>query len=202
MGACSFEDPLQGFQVEDCQKGGGCVLLPASEQLAVMPNHFANEIGKELLLKELMEEIAEKNFDVAILDSPPSFDLITINAYIAASHVLIPVQCEGYSLDGVEKVFKDIGRVAKRYNPEIKILGLAPTMFDKRKRLARDVLKNLREGFPSQIFETPIRDSVAIAEAPTYGKSIFDYDPKGYGSIDYACLRECGDLLYPYCNCR
>lgn len=167
---------------------GGCVLLaPASRQLAAMPEVFAQEFGKELLLKEALAGL-QSTFDIALIDSPPSLDLLAINTYVAADAMLIPVQCEFYALEGLTLMRDDVVRVRQRLNPDLSILGIIPTFVDRRKRLCRDVLTVLREKHSAEVTQSQIRDNVALAEAPSHGKSIFAYDPKSYGAADYAAL--------------
>lgn len=175
--------------VESGSDTGGCVfLVPASRQLAAMPEVFSQEFGKELLLKEALQELDEKAFDVVLIDSPPSLDLIAVNTYVAADLVLIPVQCEFYALEGLELMQQDMARVRQRLNPELTTLGILPTFFDKRKRLCRDVLAMLRQKYPEETTQTVIRDTVALAEAPSNARSIFAYDPQSYGTGDYTAL--------------
>ena len=170
------------------EKGAGCVLLaPASRQLAAMPEVFAQEIGKELLLKEALEAV-QGTFDVIIIDSPPSLDLLAINTYAAADAVVIPVQTEFHSLEGLSLMQDDLERVRRRLNPHLAVLGIVPTFVDRRKRLCRDVLDVLTEKHSADLMQTVIRDNVTLAEAPSHGQSIFTYDPKSYGAQDYAAL--------------
>ena len=170
------------------EKGRGCVLLaPASRQLAAMPEVFAQEIGKELLLKEALE-LVQGTFDVVIIDSPPSLDLLAINTYAAADAVLIPVQCEFHSLEGLALMQDDLERVRRRLNPNLAVLGIVPTFVDRRKRLCRDVLDVLTEKHAVDLTQNVIRDNVTLAEAPSHGQSIFAYDAKSYGAQDYAAL--------------
>lgn len=168
-------------------EGGGCVfLIPSSRQLAAMAEIFAQEFGKEFLLKEALEKLPS-TFDIVVIDSPPSLDLLAINTYVAATKVLIPVQCEFYSLEGLTLMHDDLHRVQQRLNPNLQILGIVPTFVDMRKRLCRDVLKTL---YAKHEFTTKstIRDNVSLAEAPSFGKSIFAYEPKSYGAQDYTAL--------------
>ena len=170
------------------EKGAGCVLLaPASRQLAAMPEVFAQEIGKELLLKEALEAV-QGTFDVIIIDSPPSLDLLAINTYAAADAVVIPVQTEFHSLEGLALMQDDLERVRRRLNPNLAVLGIVPTFVDRRKRLCRDVLDVLTEKHASDLTQSVIRDIVTLAEAPSHGQSIFAYDAKSYGAQDYAAL--------------
>ena len=170
------------------EKGAGCVLLaPASRQLAAMPEVFAQEIGKELLLKEALEAV-QGTFDVIIIDSPPSLDLLAINTYAAADAVVIPVQTEFHSLEGLSLMQDDLERVRRRLNPHLAVLGIVPTFVDRRKRLCRDVLDVLANQHAADLMQAAIRDNVTLAEAPSHGQSIFGYDPKSYGAQDYAAL--------------
>ena len=170
------------------EKGAGCVLLaPASRQLAAMPEVFAQEIGKELLLKEALEAV-QGTFDVIIIDSPPSLDLLAINTYAAADAVVIPVQTEFHSLEGLALMQDDLERVRRRLNPNLAVLGIVPTFVDRRKRLCRDVLDVLTEKHATDLTQSVIRDNVTLAEAPSHGQSIFAYDAKSYGAQDYAAL--------------
>ena len=170
------------------ENGRGCVLLaPASRQLAAMPEVFAQEIGKELLLKEALEAV-QGTFDVIIIDSPPSLDLLAINTYAAADAVVIPVQTEFHSLEGLALMQDDLERVRRRLNPNLAVLGIVPTFVDRRKRLCRDVLDVLTEKHATDLTQSVIRDNVTLAEAPSHGQSIFAYDAKSYGAQDYAAL--------------
>ena len=170
------------------EKGAGCVLLaPASRQLAAMPEVFAQEIGKELLLKEALEAV-QGTFDVIIIDSPPSLDLLAINTYAAADAVVIPVQTEFHSLEGLALMQDDLERVRRRLNPNLAVLGIVPTFVDRRKRLCRDMLDVLTEKHATDLTQSVIRDNVTLAEAPSHGQSIFAYDAKSYGAQDYAAL--------------
>ena len=166
----------------------GCVLLaPASRQLAAMPELFAQEYGKELLLKESLAKLGD-TFDLVLLDSPPALDIAAINTYTAADAVVIPVQCEFYSLEGLTLMRDDLERVRQRLNPALAVLGIVPTFVDRRKRLCRDVLAVLTKKHSEEATQSVIRDNVALAEAPSHGQSIFAYDAKSYGAQDYAAL--------------
>ena len=168
--------------------GAGCVLLaPANRQLAAMPEVFAQEYGKELLLKEALAGL-EASFDYLLIDSPPALDLAAINTYAAADFVLVPVQCEFYALEGLSLMQDDLQRVRQRLNPGLAVLGIVPTFVDRRKRLCRDVLDVLAKNHADAVTASTIRDNVALAEAPSHGQSIFAYDAKSYGAQDYNSL--------------
>lgn len=175
--------------VEQGKQGGGVFLAPASRDLAAMPELFAQEYGKEMLLKEALTGL-EQNIDVVMIDSPPALDLLAVNTYVAANWMVIPVQCEFYSLEGLMLMKEDLRRVKARLNPLLQILAVVPTFVDKRKRLCRDVLKLLEShaDFGSTVTKTCIRDNVSLAEAPSNGVSIYMYEPKSYGAQDYKAL--------------
>ncbi len=162
-------------------------LAPATRDLAAMPDIFATEYGKEMLLKEALATLP-KSFDAVLIDGPPSLDLSAIMTYTAADYLLIPMQCEFYALEGLGLMFDDFKRIQQRLNPGLHILGIVPTFVDKRKRLCRDVLDVLAKEYKEHLMTTTIRDNVTLAEAPSYGKSIFAYDVKANGAQDYEAL--------------
>ncbi len=167
----------------------GCVyLIPALRELAAMGEIFANDFGKEMLLKECLEQV--NTFDYVLIDSPPSLDLIAVNTYTAGDYIVIPVQCEFFSLEGLALMANDLERVKTRLNPSLEILAIVPTFYDKRKRICRDVVGLLHEQHKELVTSTYIRDNVALAEAPSNGESIFQYDSSCYGSTDYRKLAE------------
>jgi chromosome partitioning protein len=177
--------------VEPQSANGGCVVLaPANIQMAAFPDLFAQTIGRESILKEALDNLgaADAAFDFVLIDSPPSLDLLAVNTYAAADQVLITVQCEFYALEGLSKAENDIAKVRQKLNPEIGLLGILPTLYDKRKCLCRDVLAELGNRYGDAVLKPAIRDIVALAEAPSYGKSIFSYSPKSYGAMDYTAL--------------
>ena len=122
-----------------------------------MPEVFAQELGKELLLKEALEQV-QTMFDVVLIDSPPSLDLLAINTYAAADAVLIPVQTEFHSLEGLALMHDDLERVRRRLNPHLAVLGIVPTFVDRRKRLCRDVLDVLAEKHSADLMQAVQKD--------------------------------------------
>ena len=163
----------------------GIDLLPASRDLAVAELAFASKLGRENLLKKALKDAA---YDFAIIDCPPSLGLLTVNALTAATGVLIPVQAEYYALAGLDLIQETMQGVVENLNPGLLTLGILLTFFDGRKSLNRDVANGLRERWGNLVFKTPIRDNVALAEAPSNGQSIFDYRSQSYGAQDYAAL--------------
>jgi chromosome partitioning protein len=142
------------------------------------------EYGKERLLKNALAPIRD-NYDYIFIDCPPSLGLLNTNALTAADSVLIPVQCEYYSLEGVTQLLLTIRLVQKTSNPDLSIEGLVMTMFDIRTRLSVDVSQEVRKTFSDLVFENSIPRNVKLSEAPSRGVSIFEYDPRSIGAKAY-----------------
>ncbi|MEK7084386.1 MAG: ParA family protein, partial [Patescibacteria group bacterium] len=135
----------------------------------------------------LLEEVKHA-YDYVIIDCPPSLALLTLNGLVAADELLIPVQAEYYALEGLGQLLETIQLVQTHLKPELSILGAVLTMFDKRTKLSEDVLHELYKYFPDTIFRSVIPRTVRLAEAPSYGKSILQYDPNGKGARAYERL--------------
>lgn len=162
-------------------------LLPSSQDLAgagVEMVHFDN---REFKLYDVLRQI-RTDYDYIIIDSPPSLGLLTINGLVASDEVLIPVQTEYYALEGLSQLLQTIELVQKHLQPNLKIMGAVLTMYDKRNRLARQVVKEMRNHFPGHVFESVIPRSVRLAEAPSFGKSILNFDSLSKGARSYKNL--------------
>ena len=120
--------------------------------------------------------------------SPPTLNLVSINALTAATHLLIPIQTHYFSLDGMRELFKTVELVQARFNPQLKILGILPTLYDRRTRMNRATLAAIREHFKDQVFDTVIHASPALSECPMMGQPIIRYAPQTRGSRDYQQL--------------
>jgi len=162
-------------------------LLPSSQELAgagVEMVHFDN---REFKLYDVLRQI-RTDYDYIIIDSPPSLGLLTINGLVASDEVLIPVQTEYYALEGLSQLLSTIELVQKHLQPNLKIMGAVLTMYDRRNRLARQVVKEMKNHFPGHVFESVIPRSVRLAEAPSYGKSILSFDSLSKGARSYKNL--------------
>lgn len=166
----------------------GLEVLPSSLSLSAAEMELSSMAGREYLLKEALADLPPRDF--VLLDCPPSLGLLTLNALTAAQEVFIPLQTEFLALQGMSKLVDTVKVVKKRLNPDLTISGIIGTLFDARKNLNREVVDKIREYFADKLFETLIHDNVALAEAPSYGQTIFEYRPDCRGAKDYLALSQ------------
>ncbi|NPV89054.1 ParA family protein [Coprothermobacteraceae bacterium] len=164
-------------------------LIPSSLDLAGAEVELVNLLSRESRLRNALEPVSDR-FDLIIIDTPPSLGLLTINALTASDWLLVPIQCEFFALEGVGQLLKTVNLVKKFLNPKIDILGYLLTMYDKRTKLSQEVERELREYFGDKVFSTVIPRSVRLAEAPSYGQSIIEYDRHSAAAQAYARLAE------------
>ena len=167
----------------------GFDILPSASNLAGANVELVDIEEREFRLRKTLNQI-RTNYDYILIDSPPSLGLLTINGLVAAEQVIIPVQCEYYALEGLSQLFNTIELVRNSLNPDLKILGVLLTMYDKRNKLAQDVAAEVKKNFPGRVFETMIPRSVSLAEAPSFGKTIFQFDEYSKGGLAYRQLAE------------
>lgn len=165
----------------------GYRVAPATINLAGAGVELVNMPEREFRLAKVVDEV-RADFDYIIIDGPPSLGLLTINSLVAASHVLIPVQAEYYALEGLKQLLDTIGLIQTHIKPNLGILGAVVTMYDQRNRLARAVVKELEQFFPNRVFKSIVPRNVRLAEAPSYGQSIVEYDRHSSGSQAYQAL--------------
>jgi len=161
-------------------------IIPSSLGLSGAEVEFSKIAGREFLLKETLREL--KGFDYVLIDSPPSLGLLTLNALTTAQEVYIPLQVEFLALQGLSKLLETIEIVKKRLNKNLEITGIIATRFDGRKNLNKEVVEKIKDYFGDKLFKTFIRDNISLAEAPSFGKTIFEYKPKSHGAKDYLNL--------------
>lgn len=162
-------------------------LAPANIQLAGAEIELVNVVSRETRLRKSLNEI-KNDFDFILMDCPPSLGLLTLNALTAADGVLVPIQGEYYALEGVTQLMETINLVKKSLNPKLSIFGVIVTMFDSRTQLAHQVANEVRKYFGNKVFRTIIPRNVRLSEAPSYGKSILEYDIKSKGAECYDSL--------------
>jgi chromosome partitioning protein len=170
--------------VQRCQ--GGYELVPANTDLTAAEVQLINSEGREFRLKERLADV--ESVDYVIIDCPPSLNILTLNALIAASSVLIPMQCEYYALEGLSALLETIEGVREAGNPGLAIEGLLRTMYDPRNSLTRDVSRQLIQYFGDQVFRTVIPRNVRLAEAPSHGLPAILYDRQSRGAVAYMAL--------------
>lgn len=151
-----------------------------------------NEAGREYLLRELFEPVIGE-YDFIIIDCPPSLGLLTLNALTSSHYVIVPLQTEFLALQGLTRIKQVIDKVKVRLNKSLHIIGVVATMYDSRKVLNREVVDTIKKFFGKRVFHTMIRDNIALAEAPSKKKDIFQYSPGSIGAQDYLDL--CKELV-------
>ncbi len=167
----------------------GLFVVPADTSLAGVEQVLANRIGRETILREALESLEEKvgsdAFDVVLLDCPPSLGVLSANALVAAQFVLIPMQAQYLSLQGMAKLMEVIQLVQKRLNPQLEIARVLPCMVDSRTNLSAEVLAEIEHHFGPLLATTRIRNNVKLAEAPSFGRTIYEHAPDSNGAADY-----------------
>ena len=159
-------------------------LIPASQDLAGAGVELIHLDNREFRLYNVLREI-RTNYDYIIIDSPPSLGLLTINGLVASDEIIIPVQTEYFALEGLSQLLNTIQLVRENLQPELKIMGALLTMYDRRNRLARQVVKEIQDHFPGHVFDSVVPRSVRLAEAPGFGKSILGFDSFSKGARSY-----------------
>jgi chromosome partitioning protein len=164
-------------------------LIPSALPLAGAEVELVALENRETRLARALRGLADR-YDFILIDSPPSLGLLTVNALTAADGVLIPVQCEYLALEGLTQLLNTVDLVHRSLNSRLGVFGLVMTMFDSRTNLAGQVVTEVRRHFPQQAFKTVIPRSVRLSEAPSYGRSILDYDPSSRGAQAYQALAD------------
>ncbi len=167
----------------------GFDVLPATQALAGATVELVSMGEREYRLKKALGSL-RMNYDYILIDCPPSLGLLTINALTAADHVLIPVQCEYYALEGLSQLVYAIDLVKQGLNPDLQVLGVLLTMYDKRNQLNRHVMNEVHKNFTGRVFETSISRTIDLAEAPSYGKPIIQFSPNSKAADEYRRLAE------------
>ncbi|MBX3087225.1 MAG: ParA family protein [Cryobacterium sp.] len=168
------------FETLDC--------VPATIHLAGAEIELVSMVAREQRLRSALEVLLGSEgttYHYVFIDCPPSLGLLTINAFVAATEVLIPIQCEYYALEGLSQLMNTIQLIERHLNPRLKVSTILLTMYDQRTNLANQVVQDVREHFPAETLDTLIPRSVRISEAPSYGQSVISYDANSSGSLSY-----------------
>lgn len=184
VGEAPIEDVLQ-----KAQKVENLMIAPAAITLAKIEAKLLGELDSHYRLKDQVDKIRDR-FDYMIIDTPPTLGIITVNALVAATHVLIPIQSSYFALEGTDDLLETIDKIKIRANPDLQILGAVITLYDRRTILARDIRKEIGEVFGDKLFKTTISKSVRLEESPAYKESIFSFAPQSSGAYEYYKLSE------------
>jgi chromosome partitioning protein len=164
-------------------------VAPARLALAKLEGKLVGEIDAHFRLRDRLEVI-QKDYDFVVIDTPPALGLITVNALVAATHLLIPVQSSYFALEGTDDLLETVEKIRSRPNPELKLLGAVITLHDKRTTLSRDVQKAITDAFGDRVFHTTISKSIRLEESPAHRESIFTFAPQSSGANEYYRLCE------------
>lgn len=196
------EVPLEDV-LQPCPDVPGLLCAPATIDLAGAEIELVSMVARETRLRSAVQgyldrlrAAGEPAPDYVFVDCPPSLGLLTLNAFVCAEEVLIPIQCEYYALEGLSQLLKNISMITRHLNPGLHVSSILLTMYDARTRLAAQVAEEVREHFPEQVLGTTVPRSVRVSEAPSYGQTVMTYDPGSSGALSYlAAARELAERL-------
>jgi chromosome partitioning protein len=186
MGECSVE------QVAVAVEHSSYSLLPANSDLTGAEVALLEEIGREMRLRQALRPVRDK-YDYLIIDCPPSLNMLTVNALVAADSVMIPMQCEYYALEGLSALLETVEKIRSLLNPNLRVEGLLRTMYDPRNNLSTQVSQQLVKHFGTKVYSTVIPRNVRLAEAPSHGLPALLYDRNSSGALAYLALA--GEIL-------
>ncbi len=171
---------------------GGYDLIPTNADLTGAEVALLDEMAREIRLRNALDTVKD-NYDFIFIDCPPSLNMLTVNALVAADSIMIPMQCEYYALEGLTALLQTIEKIRKFLNPDLQIEGLLRTMYDPRNNLASQVSAQLLEHFGEKVYRTIIPRNVRLAEAPSHGLAAMAYDKSSTGAVAYLALA--GEML-------
>ncbi len=180
------EDVIKKTEIENLD------LLPSRINLAKLEGKLIGELDAPFRLKDKLDAF-EAQYDITIIDTPPTLGLITVNALVAATHLIIPIQSSYFALEGTDDLLETIERIKARPNPQLEVLGVVVTLHDRRTTLSRDIYDQICQVFGDKVFETTISKSVRLEESPAYRESIFTFAPASSGAVEYANL--CDEVI-------
>jgi len=180
-----IDESLKKVEIRDNKK---IYICPSNAELSGADIELYNLEEREWILNKAVHDSNLDNFDYILIDCPPSLSLLTINAFAASDSLLVPVQCEFYAMEGLAQLKKTIDLIIERINPSLEIEGLLLTMFDSRNNICKTVASEVRSFFKEQVLATLIPKNVKLAECPSFGQCIFDYDKDCMGAVSYLQL--------------
>lgn len=176
-------------------------LLPSNIDLAVAEFQLIAQMGREYILREALQNVRNQ-YEYVVLDCPPSLNLLTVNALTAADSIIVPLQVEYFAMRGLEQLMDVVGRVRRRLNPNLEILGIVPTMVDVRRTNDQQILQEVTKAYPGMMLDVYVKESIKFADAPRHQRSILELDPRHDGSRAYRqlarlVLKHYGDYVEP-----
>ncbi|MFB9864974.1 ParA family protein [Rufibacter immobilis] len=186
--SCTLADVFSGqAKLQDClQERNGLYVAPGSNELVDIEISLVTQPERERFLQHMLEEMTE--YDYILIDCPPSLSLLTVNALAASDEVLTPLQMEVLTLQGLGQILNTVQQIKTALNPKLRVKGIVVVMYDKRRKLSSEIEEYLKENMDEYIFQQRIRLNVKLAEAPSFGQSVLDYDASSYGAKDYLGL--------------
>ncbi|MET4079702.1 chromosome partitioning protein [Janibacter sp. UYMM211] len=178
--------------MQPCPDVDGLWCVPATIDLAGAEIELVSLVARESRMRGALDQLArtraergDRRIDYVVVDCPPSLGLLTVNAFVAAQEVLIPIQCEYYALEGLSQLLKNIDLIQTHLNPELHVSTILLTMYDGRTNLSRQVAEEVRTHFPDEVIGATIPRSVRVSEAPSFGQTVITYDPQSSGALAY-----------------
>ena len=164
-------------------------VAPARLALAKIEQQLSGQFDAPFKLKDALSPIL-KDFDFIVIDNPPALGILTVNALVASTHLLVPIQAAYFAIEGTDDLLETYGRIRSRPNPDLKVLGVVITLFDKRTNISRDTHEQIRATFGNALFKTRISKNVRLEESPAYKETVFTYAPKSSGAEEYKKLAQ------------
>ena len=181
MDACTFEETVHKSYSENLD------VLTSNVNLSGLELELLEKKNREYVLKHYLEAVVDR-YDYIFIDCPPSLSLLTINALTAATDVIIPIQCEYYAMEGLNQMLRSIKLLQMKLNPALRINGIVFTMYDARNNLSQQVVDSVKDVLKEYIYDTVIARNVRVAESPSYGMPVTEYDPRSTGAENYRKL--------------
>ncbi|MEW5974721.1 MAG: ParA family protein [Acidobacteriota bacterium] len=180
---CGFRDVIQATSVANLS------VAPSRIALAKLESNLIGEFDAPFRLKDKLDLI-RKDFECVVIDTPPTLGLITVNALVACTHLLIPIQSSYFALEGTDDLLETVERIKARPNPNLEVIGVLITLHDKRTVLARDIHRQIQSVFGTKVFKTVISKNVRLEESPAYKEAIFSFAPHSSGAVEYYRLSD------------
>jgi chromosome partitioning protein len=183
------EHPLEMAKIIRPTKDPFLSVAPARLALAKLEQQLAGQFDAPYKLKDALTPILH-DFEYIVMDTPPALGILTVNALVAATHLLVPIQAAYFAIEGTDDLLETFGRIRSRPNPALKMLGVVITLFDKRTNISRDTHEQIRATFGDALFKTRISKNVRLEESPAYKETIFSFAPKSSGAEEYRKLAQ------------